>query len=154
MVISIALLLQHAARPHAALIGRVPGTEHYRNVLRHPVRTWRGLLLVRVDENLYFADAPRVESELHRLIVEHQPLNNVVLIMSGVAYVDTSGLDVLDTLERELSAQGIRLHLAEVKGPVMDRLKSTGLIQRLGRERIHLSAHHAVCAIRGFADPG
>lgn len=150
--LSLLLFLYRTSRPHIAVVGRLGDTEHYRNVLRHPVRTWRGLLLVRVDENLYFADAPRVESELHRLIVEHRPLNNVVLIMSGVAYVDTSGLDVLDTLERELSAQGIRLHLAEVKGPVMDRLMNTGLIQRLGKDRIHLSAHNAVCAIRGL-DP-
>ncbi|MFA5940348.1 MAG: sulfate permease [Sinimarinibacterium sp.] len=151
--LSLLLFLYRTSRPHIAVVGRLGDTEHYRNVLRHPVRTWRGLLLVRVDENLYFADAPRVESELHRLIVEHQPLNNVVLIMSGVAYVDTSGLDVLDTLERALAARGVRLHLAEVKGPVMDRLNSTGLIQRLGKERIHLSAHNAVCAIRGLTDP-
>ncbi|MEQ1437924.1 sulfate permease [Fontimonas sp. SYSU GA230001] len=152
--LSLLLFLYRTSRPHIAVVGRVGESEHYRNVLRHPVRTWRGLLLVRIDENLYFANAPRVESELHRLIVEHQPLNHVALIMSGVAYVDSSGLDVLDTLERGLSARGIHLHLAEVKGPVMDRLAHTGLIQRLGKARIHLSAHEAVCAIRGSAEPG
>ncbi|WP_200769536.1 SulP family inorganic anion transporter [Fontimonas thermophila] len=151
--LSLLLFLYRTSRPHIAVVGRLGDTEHYRNVLRHPVQTWRGLLLVRIDENLYFANAPRVESELHRLIVEHQPLGDVVLIMSGVAYVDTSGLDVLDTLERELAAQGIRLHLAEVKGPVMDRLMHTELIRRIGAHRIHLSAHQAVCAIRGNAEP-
>ncbi|WP_428381527.1 sodium-independent anion transporter [Nevskia ramosa] len=114
---------------------------------RHEVRTWPGVVMLRIDETLYFANAPRVESELQAHIVEADRPHDVVLIMSGVAYVDTSGLEVLETLEQALRQAGGRLHLAEVKGPVMDRLTGTDLLARLGTERVHLSAHDAAQAI-------
>jgi SulP family sulfate permease len=148
-VLSLLLFLYRSSRPHIAVVGRLGDTEHYRNVRRHPVQTFPGLLLVRVDETLYFANAPRVESELQTLVVESRGLKDMVLIMSGVAYVDTSGLDVLESLEQALARTGVRLHLAEVKGPVMDRLQDTELLRRLGKSRIHLSAQNAVNAIRG-----
>jgi SulP family sulfate permease len=147
--LSLLLFLYRTSRPHIAVIGRLGDTEHYRNVLRHEVRTWPGLLLVRVDETLYFANAPRVESELQARIIEADQPSDVVLVMSGVAYVDTSGLEVLEALEVALSRAGSRLHLAEVKGPVMDRLAGTDLLERLGSGRVHLSADDAVIAIRG-----
>ena len=147
--LSLLLFLYRTSRPHIAMVGQLGDSEHYRNVLRHVVKTWPGLLLLRVDETLYFANAPRVETELQNLVVGQKDLSDVVLVMSGVAYIDTSGLDVLEALERGLSQQGIRLHLAEVKGPVMDRLRSTALCERLTADRIHLSAHAAVLALRG-----
>lgn len=147
--LSLALFLYRTSRPHIAVVGRLGATEHYRNVLRHPVQTFPGLLLMRVDETLYFANAPRVESELQAHIVEAQDLHAVVLIMSGVAYVDTSGLEVLEGLESALAESNIELHLAEVKGPVMDRLNGTRLLHRLGAGRIHLAAQDAVNAITG-----
>jgi SulP family sulfate permease len=134
------------------VVGQVGDSEHFRNVLRHEVRTWPGLLLMRIDETLYFANAPRVESELQSYIVEASKPQDVVLVMSGVAYIDTSGLDVLEALETVLRQNGSRLHLAEVKGPVMDRLAGTDLLAALGPGRVHLSAHEAVIAIRGSAD--
>ena len=147
--LSLLLFLYRTSRPHIAVIGRLGDTEHYRNVLRHDVRTWPGLLLVRIDETLYFANAPRVESELQTYIVEADQPKDVVLVMSGVAYVDTSGLEVLEALQQALSQASSRLHLAEVKGPVMDRLIGTDLLKRLGERCVHLSAEDAVVAIRG-----
>ncbi|MES0873155.1 SulP family inorganic anion transporter [Sinimarinibacterium thermocellulolyticum] len=146
--LSLLLFLYRTSRPHIAVIGRLGESEHYRNVLRHVVETWPDLLLVRLDETLYFANAPRVETELQNLIAGRKDLCDVVLVMSGVAYIDSSGLDVLESLERGLAERGIRLHLAEVKGPVMDRLKDTALCRRLSDDRIHLSTHAAVQALR------
>lgn len=146
-VLSLLIFVYRTSRPHIAVVGRLGESEHYRNVLRHPVQTFPGALLLRVDETLYFANAPRVESDLHNLIVSQKDLRDVVLIMSGVAYVDASGLEVLESLEQELSQHGVRLHLAEIKGPVMDRLQATALLKRLGKARVHLSAHAAVQAI-------
>jgi SulP family sulfate permease len=150
--LSLLLFLYRTSRPHIAVVGQVGDSEHFRNVLRHEVRTWPGLLLMRIDETLYFANAPRVESELQSYIVEASKPQDVVLVMSGVAYIDTSGLDVLEALETVLRQNGSRLHLAEVKGPVMDRLAGTELLAALGPGRVHLSAHEAVIAIRGSAD--
>lgn len=142
--LALILFLYRTSRPHIAVVGRVPDSEHYRNIYRHKVETWPNLLLVRIDENIYFANIPQVETELHHLIVEHEELTDVVLIFSGVAYVDSSGLEMLENIEQELSASGVRLHLAEVKGPVMDRLESSELCARLGAERIYLSTEKAV----------
>lgn len=147
VALGAALFLYRTSRPHIAVVGRVAGTEHYRNIYRHVVETWPHLLLMRVDEHLYFANCPRIETELMNLVVEHHGLQHVVLILSGVGYVDTSGLEMLETFEESLREKGIRLHLAEVKGPVMDRLDGT-LFHRQLEGRIHLSTEAAVTALK------
>ncbi|MGB5098804.1 MAG: SulP family inorganic anion transporter, partial [Porticoccaceae bacterium] len=147
--LALLLFLYRTSRPHIAVVGRIPGTEHFRNIHRHVVETWPGLLLVRVDENLYFANTPRVESELQNLVVDREGLRDLVLIFSGVAYIDASALEMLENFELGLAMAGIRLHLAEVKGPVLDRLHNSTLLARLGTERIHLSTEQAVAALAG-----
>lgn len=147
--LALLLFLYRTSRPHIAVVGRIAGTEHFRNIHRHVVETWPGLLLVRVDENFYFANTPRLESDLHALVVEHEDLKDLVLIFSGVAYVDSSALEMLESLATELSETGARLHLAEVKGPVLDRLRGTRLYDLIGAKRIHLSTERAVASIRG-----
>lgn len=139
-----AFFLYRTSRPHIAVVGRVPGTEHYRNIHRHSVETWPAVLLLRVDENLYFANTPRVEDQLMARVLERDGLRDVVLVLSGVGYIDASSLEMLESFERSLSEKGIRLHLAEVKGPVMDRLLLTHLLQILGAERVHISTDVAV----------
>lgn len=142
-----AFFLYRTSRPHIAVVGRVAGTEHYRNIHRHVVQTWPALLLLRVDENLYFANTPRVEDQLMSRVLERDGLSDVVLILSGVGYIDAGSLEMLESFERSLSEKGIRLHLAEVKGPVMDRLRHTPLLASLGDARVHLSTDAAVEAL-------
>lgn len=142
--LATAFFLYKTSRPHIAVVGRVPGTEHYRNVQRYVVETWPHLLLLRVDENLYFANIPRVESELMNRVVECEGLRDVILILSGVGHIDTSSLHMLESFQQALSEKQLRLHLAEVKGPVMDRLAGTAFVQRLGQGQIHLSTDVAV----------
>ena len=145
--LALVLFLYRTSRPHIAVVGRIAGTEHFRNIHRHVVETWPGLLLVRVDENLYFANVPKVESELQNLVVDREGLHDLVLIFSGVAYIDASALEMLENFELGLATAGIRLHLAEVKGPVLDRLRNSELLTRLGAERMHLSTEQAVAAL-------
>ncbi|MGQ0621917.1 MAG: SulP family inorganic anion transporter [Panacagrimonas sp.] len=143
-----AFFLYKTSRPHIAVVGRVAGTEHYRNVNRRVVETWPEILLLRVDENLYFANTPRVEAQLMNLVVEREGLKDVILILSGVGHIDTSSLEMLEAFEQALEGKGIRLHLAEIKGPVMDRLADTHLLGRMGSGRIHLSTDGAIRAIK------
>lgn len=147
--LAAALFLYRTSRPHIAVVGRVPGTEHYRNIHRHQVETWPGLLLLRVDENLYFANTPQVEAELMRQVVDHERVHHVVLIFSGVGYIDSSSLEMLEAFAQSLEEGGLDLHLAEVKGPVMDRLQGTHFLRRLGESRVHLSAEDAVKSLLG-----
>lgn len=152
IVLALLLYVWRTSRPHIAVLGRVPGTEHYRNVERHTVVREPGVLLLRVDENLYFANAEAVRERLAAEVEAAGDVQAVVLVMSSVSFIDGSALSVLDALEAGLAEQGIRLHLAEVKGPVADRLQGTRLWRRLAPERVHLSVHRAVRALAAGSD--
>lgn len=123
IALSLATLLLRASAPHIAVIGRIPGTEHFRNVERHGVETIPGVLLLRIDESLYFGNLSAVESRLALELSKAPDTHDVVLIMSAVNRVDTTAMEVLADLNRDLQGRGVRLHLAEVKGPVQDRLE-------------------------------
>lgn len=143
---SLALHLWRTSRPHVAIVGRVPGTEHFRNVLRHGVETHPALLQMRIDESLYFANARLLEDTVLAAVAERPAVRNVVLICSAVNHIDASALESLETIEARLAAAGVGFHLSEVKGPVMDRLGSVGFPAHFGG-RIFLSQHDAVRAL-------
>lgn len=142
IALSVAVLVWRGSRPHVAVVGRVPGTEHYRNVERHAVETVPGTLALRVDESLFFGNAGAVEERIREALDALPGTKRVLLIFSAVNHVDATALAMLEELERALAEQGIELSLAEVKGPVMDRLATTEFGARL-RERTHLSTHQA-----------
>ena len=142
VALSLAVLVWRSSHPHMAVVGRVPNTEHFRNIDRHEVATLPGLIALRVDESLYFANAQIVEAKIEQLVQEQPKTRCVLLIMSAVNQLDTTALQMLTELEASLSARGIRLQFAEVKGPVLDKLQFSALGQRM-RERIFLSTHQA-----------
>ena len=139
---SLAVLVWRSSRPHIAVIGRVPGTEHLRNVQRHDVETFPGLLALRVDESVYFANATVVQDRIEALLARDPGVRRVLLACSAVNQIDATALEVLTQLERSLADRGIEFALAEVKGPVMDRLRTTELGERL-QGRVFLSMHEA-----------
>ncbi len=145
--ISIALFLWRTTRPHVAIVGRVPGTEHYRNVRRHEVLTSPRVLAVRIDESLYFANSRYLEDCLTAAITDHPDISDVVLIASAVNAIDASALESLELLVRRLADADVTLHFAEVKGPVMDRLARVGFTEHLGRGRVFRSTHEAMVAL-------
>ncbi|MCZ4317275.1 sulfate permease [Comamonadaceae bacterium G21597-S1] len=142
VALSLGALVWRSSRPHMAVVGRVPGTEHFRNVLRHKVETVPGLLALRVDESLFFANAVVVEDRIGEQLQLDPDLRHVLLICSAVNQIDATALEVLTELERSLAGRGIVFLLAEVKGPVMDRLRATELGRRL-EGRVFLSVHEA-----------
>lgn len=142
VALSLAVLVWRSSHPHMAVVGRVPGTEHFRNVERHAVQTVPGLLALRVDESLFFANATVVEDRVEALLARDPLVRRVLLICSAVNQIDATALGVLTQVERSLANRGIEFMLAEVKGPVMDRLRSTELGQRL-QGKVFLSVHAA-----------
>ncbi|WP_069299526.1 sulfate permease [Neptunicoccus sediminis] len=140
---SILIHLYKTSRPHMAVVGRVPGTEHFRNVRRHTVETQPHVLSLRVDESLYFPNARFLEDQLSRYAADVEELTDVVLLFTAVNEVDLSALESLEAINTRLRESGIRLHLSEVKGPVMDRLKRSHFLDELTGE-IFLSPHEAV----------
>lgn len=151
---SILVFLYRSSQPHAAVVGLVPGTEHYRNIKRHKVDTVPGVLSIRIDESLYFANARYLEDLLINQVAANPGLTDVVLMCSAVNAIDMSALESLEAIEARLADLGIRLHLSEVKGPVMDRLAGTEFLAHLSGQ-IHLSQHQAMLAIavHRLADP-
>jgi len=144
---SLLLFLARTAKPHVAVVGRVPGTEHYRNVLRHKVETSPGVLSLRVDESLYFPNARHLEDTVNDAISADPEIKHVVLMCPAVNFIDTSALESLDQINHRLLDSGVKLHLSEVKGPVMDRLEKTEFLKHLSG-RVFLSQYEADCKLR------
>jgi len=144
---SLLLHLWRTSRPHIAEVGQVPGTEHYRNVLRHPVITQPHVLALRMDESLYFANARALEDRVNAAVAARPALRHVVLQCSAINDVDASALDSLESIHQRLLDAGVQLHLSEVKGPVMDRLQRTDFLRHLSG-RVFLTHHQAVQALQ------
>jgi sulfate permease, SulP family len=144
--LSLATLLFRASIPHVAVIGRIPGTEHFRNIERHDVETLPGVLLLRIDESLFFGNLNAVETRIALELMKAPDVHEVVLIMSAVNMVDTTAMEVLTELNRDLVVRGIRLHLAEIKGPVQDRLIHSQLWKSLSGQ-VFLSSNAAFEAL-------
>ncbi|MBA4213852.1 MAG: sodium-independent anion transporter [Polaromonas sp.] len=143
VAVSLALYLYRTSRPHMAEVGRVPGTEHFRNVLRHAVAVSPQVLGLRVDESLYFANSRALEDRINDAVASRPALKHVVLQCSAINDIDASALESLEAINLRLRDAGVRLHLSEVKGPVMDRLKSTHFLHDLGGE-VFLTHHQAI----------
>lgn len=126
--ISILLHLYKTSRPHVAEVGLVSGTQHFRNVKRHAVETNPNILTLRVDESLYFVNARFLEDLVQSRVTAGCDIKDVVLMFSAVNEVDFSALESLEAINLRLIDMGVGLHLSEVKGPVMDRLKKSHLI--------------------------
>jgi SulP family sulfate permease len=139
---SVILHLSKTARPHVAEVGRVPNSEHFRNIHRHQVETRPEILTLRVDESLYFVNARFLEDLILQRLATDKAIRHVVLMFSAVNSVDYSALESLEELNRRLADAGLQLHVSEVKGPVMDRLETTHFIEHLSG-RVFLSQFDA-----------
>jgi len=146
--LSLFLFLYRSSRPHMAIVGQVPGTEHFRNVARHAVLTEPHILSIRVDESLYFANSRYLEDRIAQLVAERPQVRHVVLMCPAVNEIDASALASLEAINRRLADAGIAFHLSEVKGPVMDRLRRSDFLDQLTGE-VFLSQFAAVRSLRG-----
>ena len=146
VAISILIHLFKTSRPHMAIVGQVPGTEHYRNVLRHEVIVDQSVLTIRVDESLYFANTRALEDRIYDEVAKQPDLKHVILMCSAVNAIDMSALESLEAINERLDLGGVSFHLSEVKGPVMDGLKGSGFLDHL-TGRVFLSQHQAQTAI-------
>jgi SulP family sulfate permease len=147
IVVSVVLHLYKTTRPHIAVVGAVAGTEHFRNVQRHNVITQSNILSLRVDESLYFANANYLEDYVYRFIADNKELEHVILQCTAVNEIDMSALDALEAINHRLHEQGLKLHLSEVKGPVMDALEKSDFLQQLSG-KVFLTHHQAVTTLK------
>ncbi|WP_085311099.1 SulP family inorganic anion transporter [Planktotalea arctica] len=146
VALSILLHLYKSSRPHIAEVGQVPGTEHFRNILRHDVITDPNVVTLRVDESLYFANARYLEDKIHNRVAHDKAIRHVILQCSAINEIDLSALESLEMINERLREMNVKLHLSEVKGPVMDRLKQAHFLAEM-TGRVFLSQYDAVKAL-------
>jgi sulfate permease, SulP family len=151
VVLSLALFIWRSSRPHAAIIGRVPNTEHFRNVDRHKVITLPHVLMIRIDESLTYLNARWLEEYVLEQMADRPELKHLVLMCSAVNEIDASALESLEAINHRLADANVRFHLSEVKGPVMDRLQKSHFLEALTGE-IYLSQNAAFADLAGRTD--
>ena len=144
--LSLALHLWRSSRPHAAIVGRVPETGHFRNVKRHKVLTDPRVLTIRIDESLTYLNARWLEEFVLETVADHPEAKHLVLMASAVNSIDASALESLEAINHRLADAGVRLHLSEVKGPVMDRLQRSSFLEELSGE-VFLSQDEAFSSL-------
>lgn len=151
VALSLALFLWRSSRPHAAIVGRVPETEHFRNVKRHAVFTDLRVLTIRIDESLTYLNARWLEEFVLEQVAETPDLKHLILMCSAVNAIDASALESVEAINHRLSDAGVTLHLSEVKGPVMDALERSHFLSAL-TGRVFLSQNAAFNAAVALAD--
>lgn len=144
---SILIHLYKTSQPNVAVIGRVKGTEHFRSVDLHTVETFENQLSIRIDESLYFANTRYLEELIFNLIADKPQLEHVILMCTAVNKIDMSALETLEKINQALIESGIKLHLSEVKDPIMGKLAITDFFKSLSGNN-YLSQNQAVEDLR------
>ncbi|WP_417791154.1 SulP family inorganic anion transporter [Stutzerimonas xanthomarina] len=144
--LSLLLFLWRTSQPHIAVVGQLPGSEHFRNIERFAVVQSLRVLSVRVDESLYFPNARFLEDRIAELLGQHPHAEHLVLMCPGVNLIDASALESLEAISARLHTAGVQLHLSEVKGPVMDRLRGTDFLEHFGGQ-VFISQYEALLAL-------
>ncbi len=154
VLLSITLFMRRSSRPHITLVGRIKGTDLFRATKRHEdAETFEHIAAVRIDENIFFANANNVEDRLEQLLLRRPATAHVLLVCSAINVLDVSGIEMLRRLNRRLRTTGILLHLAEVKWPVMSRLTHTHFIEELSG-KVFRSASEALDQLASMPESG
>ena len=150
VALSLLLLLARSSRPGIRRLGRQPGSEAYLDLERHTgLEEPPGILVVRLDGPLFFADADRFREGLRELIADDPiPVEAVVLDAESVSLTDTDGADMLIELAQELRSKDACLALARVQSSILDLWRRAGVLEAIGSDRTFHTVSEAVEAMR------
>lgn len=156
VLISLLLLVYRISKPHIAVLGRVKGTNYFKNLNRFQKDTEdeEDLLILRFDSQLFFGNLQYFREELESHVDRKgRNLKHVILNAEAINYMDSSAVhmfgDILDQLKRE----DIELYITGAIGPIRDILYKTGLAQRIGEDHLFVRTFEAVDYIRGKERP-
>jgi SulP family sulfate permease len=150
IILTLVSHLRKTSHPHIAVVGRIPGTEHYRNIKRYNVETWPHLLLLRIDESITFANINYIEEFINAKLRQQPGIKHIVLIFTSISDIDATALEELEKLNRTLQASKMTLHISEAKGPVLDKLEKTDFLKQLQPGRVFF---HTEDAVRELGSP-
>lgn len=147
LMVSFASLIWQSSKPHVAVVGQLAGTGHFRNINRHDVVTFSNLLMLRIDESLFFGNSESVHRSVIQATRQYPDAQEIILIMSAVNHIDLTGQEMLISLNQELLNQKKHLSFSFIKGPVMDIIEHTPVITHLSGQ-VYLSTMDAVNALK------
>ncbi len=151
VVLAMALHIRGTVSPNMPLVGRFPGTEHYRDAGRFVVETDERVKTLRIDASLYYANARTLEARISEIVEKEAAMTDLVLMCTAVNRIDASALNSLEAINSRLKAAGIRLHLSDMQSRVRERLFRSNFLDKLTGQ-IFLSQHEAMEALSGIAD--
>lgn len=143
VILAMALHINSTLLPHMPLVGRFPGTEHYRDSGRFNVETNEIIKTLRVDESLYYANARYLEDRVAQVVEESPDLKDLVLMCTAVNRIDASALSSLEEINKRLKSAEIRLHFSDMQSRVKERLFRSNFLDKLSGQ-IFLSQHEAM----------
>lgn len=148
-LLSVAVLLQQIATPHIAILGRMPDSNQYRNIERHPAaRPEPGIVVIRLDASLFYGNAEAFRDAVREAVAHTESPFTLILDTYPMNRIDSTGLHVLAELVRDVRSLGGDVSIAGAKGPLLDRLVAGGLVQVVGEERFHDEVWEAAEASR------
>ena len=134
VLLSVAFFLRGASNPVITQIGRLGDSEQFRSAKRYSVTLHHHVLALRVDENIFFANATQIEARVVGRALRRRGTQDVVLACGSVNRIDSTGLTMLLRVSRTLADAGIHFHLSEIKGPLMQALSPTNLAENISGE--------------------
>ncbi len=147
ILFSLVLLVNRISKPHIAVLGRIKGTDYFKNVERfeNDVQTYSNILILRFDAQLFFGNKDYFKKQLFKQIEKKYPeLEYVILNAETINYIDSSAISALKQIILELQHQNIQFLIAGAIGPTRDILHSSGLIETIGQENLFVRTHEAV----------
>ncbi|KAI3459994.1 hypothetical protein Pfo_016657 [Paulownia fortunei] len=152
--ISFAKLLLQVTRPKTALLGKIPRTNVYRNIQQYPEASKvPGVLIVRVDSAIYFSNSNYIKERILRWLNDEEEqlkaadlpdIQFLIVEMSPVTDIDTSGIHALEELHRSLQKRDVQLALANPGPVVIDKLHTSKLARLIGEDKIFLTVADAI----------
>jgi anti-anti-sigma factor len=139
LILSLLVLVARSSRPDIPILGRSLGTEVFHRLKENPdSETHPGLVIIRFDGPLYFANANALRDRVREVTTDvTSPVTMVLIDMEGVNYLDLEGCDMLNEITENMKGVGIVIHLARVKHEIMEMLEKVGVDQIIGRDHIH-----------------
>lgn len=146
VLLSLIIVIYSSTNPHSTELGRLGDTDNFRNINRYKEAIIDDeILIYRFDASLYFANVEHFREKIEILIQQRdKQLNVVILDASAINYVDSTGVHALEELMKDLNDKNLKLLIAGAIGPVRDKLKRTGMIQRIGEECFFFDIDDAV----------
>jgi SulP family sulfate permease len=154
IALSLAMMIFYSTRPHIAELGRIPGTNHFRNVRRFKeVELRNDVLILRFDAQLYFANAEYFREQIEDY--RRRKGNNLRLIILnsyGISNIDSTAFATLFDIKDELAARNVELYFIGVIGPVRDLFKSSKVVEKFGENHFFVSIQDALAYYEYQAD--